>query len=392
MAQEKGNPVLKAALEYHRRGWCIIPIPYGKKEARIRWSKYKQERPTEQQIDQCFSKGKSNIAVVLGKVSGGLTCLDFDEMQGYERWKRFNPDLAAKLPTVQTSRGMHVYFRSKLEKIKKMEKLDIKASGYCMLPPSLHPDGITIYCWLTVPNGQLPELLPKDLGIGDFTEEPDDRDDIEATIDVSIASSSSASSVSSIIVFENLDVTVKNYVSTAIKRTLPDKKGYRNSSIFKYCRWLKGHSEFTECQAKQLKPLVRLWHEKALRTIGTKPFDETWADFCYGWTRVKYPKGGGSLKIATQKAIDAQNTVVAEEIYEKPEVKLLVRICFELQTLQKTEPFWLSCGDAALILGISAPTAGKWFSMLEADGVIKKVAGHTAKRAARYKFIVKYEK
>ena len=25
------------ALEYHRLGWCIIPIPYGKKAARIKW-------------------------------------------------------------------------------------------------------------------------------------------------------------------------------------------------------------------------------------------------------------------------------------------------------------------------------------------------------------------
>lgn len=399
MVQEKENPVLKAALEYHRRGWCIIPIAADKKPPKgFKWKRYQTERPSEANIREWFGNGKYHSLAVIGCVaSGGLACRDFDIMQEYELWATNHPELAKILPTVRTARGMHVYFRqTQVEGVKKLPDGELRCSRcYCLLPPSLHPEG-SIYQWLIPLNGELPELSPKKLGIDDFTEELDDRndiEDIEATKKAGIASSSSVSSASSvndgITVFENLDVKAKNYVSTAIKRTLPNKKGYRNFLVFQYCRWLKGHGVFTECQARQLKPLIMLWHEKALRTIGTKPFDETWADFCYGWTRVKYPKGDGSLKIATQKALDAQNTVAAEEIYEKPEVKLLVRICFELQTLQKTEPFWLSYGDAALILGVSAPTAGKWFSMLEADSVIKKTEEHTAIKAARYKFIAR---
>jgi predicted transcriptional regulator len=69
-----------------------------------------------------------------------------------------------------------------------------------------------------------------------------------------------------------------------------------------------------------------------------------------------------------------------------------VRLCYELQALQKTEPFWLSENDGALILGVTRPTIGKWLCMLEADGVIKKTEKHTAIKAARYKFIAKYGK
>jgi len=380
------NPVLKAGLEYHNRGWCIIPIPYGQKKAAIEWKQYQTSRPDENQLVQWFGNHKANIGLMLGAISGGLTCLDFDELGKYEQWKQAYPQFADRLPTVQTARGMHVYFRSTRTKTKKLDGLDIKASGYCMLPPSLHPDGKTFYRWLIEPNGELIELSLKDLGIEDFTEETEESEDIE---DIeAIKGVSSLSSVNdSVIVFENLDVKVKNYVNTAIKCTLPDKEGYRNFLFFQFCRWLKGHAEFEKCKAGQLKLVIKLWHEKALPIIGTKPFDETWADFCYGWTRVKYPKGKGELKIAVEKALNAQKNLTAEELYEIAEVKLLIRVCYELQALRKTESFWLSWGDAALILGVSVPTAGKWLSMLEADGIIKMTEGHTTKRATRYKFI-----
>jgi hypothetical protein len=43
--------------------------------------------------------------------------------------------------------------------------------------------------------------------------------------------------------------------------------------------------------------------------------------------------------------------------------------------------------DGAWILGVTRPTSGKLFGMLEANKVIRKVDEHTTKRAARYKFI-----
>ena len=394
------NSLLNKALEYHRRGWCVISVPYGKKKPIIKWGMYQKTRPDENTIRQWFSGNKANMAVLLGEISGGLTCLDFDDLPGYEQWKQAKPDLAAKLPTVQTSRGMHVYFRSTLIKTKKAGKLDIKASGYCMLPPSLHPDQKTVYSWLIQPNGDIPKLALSDLGIDHFTEEAEEPDETEAIASLSSFSSpsslslqSSPSSVKSInaetVNFENLDKKIQHYVNTAIKCTLPSKTGYRNSLIFHFCRWLKGHPEFENHTAGQLKPLVKLWHERALPFIGTQEFEVTWADFAYGWKRVKYPKGNGALKAAVETALNAETPILTEGMYEKPEMRLLVRICFELQKLQEKEPFWLSWNDTALILGVSAPTAGKWLCMLEADSIIQKVEEHTHIKAARYIFIAR---
>ncbi len=397
MGENNENLLLERALSYYRRGWCIILIPYGQKEPHIRWSKYQQKRPDENTLWQWFNGNKTNIAVLLGGISGGLSCLDFDEMQDYERWKQLNPELADKLPTVQTSRGMHVYFRSKLTKTRKMGKLDIKASGYCLLPPSFHPDGKTFYNWLIKPNGDIPELTLSDLGIDNFTEETEDTQAIASPSLLSShslhSSQSSPSSVKSldveIVVWEKLSGKVQRYINIAIKCTLPSKAGYRNFLIFQFCRWLKGQPEFEKLNAGQLKPLIKMWHEQALPIIKTKSFDETWADFVYGWKKVKYPKGNGALKTATENALNAKDKLSIEQSYETEEINLLVRICFELQNLQNREPFWLSWNDAALILGVSVPTAGKWLGMLEEDKVIKKIEEHTQTKATRYKFIVK---
>ena len=40
MTEKRTKPLQNRALEYHRLGLCVIPIPYGTKAARIRWGKY----------------------------------------------------------------------------------------------------------------------------------------------------------------------------------------------------------------------------------------------------------------------------------------------------------------------------------------------------------------
>lgn len=51
------NSLLNEALEYHRRGWCIISVLYGKKEPIIKWGQYQKMRPDENTIRQWFTGG-----------------------------------------------------------------------------------------------------------------------------------------------------------------------------------------------------------------------------------------------------------------------------------------------------------------------------------------------
>jgi hypothetical protein len=74
----------------------------------------------------------------------------------------------------------------------------------------------------------------------------------------------------------------------------------------------------------------RFEHRRALPIIGTKPSEETWIDFLRGWSRAKYPKGGGPMAEIFAKALKADIPKVAER-FEQQQLRLLVSLCRELQ-------------------------------------------------------------
>ena len=120
--------------------------------------------------------------------------------------------------------------------------------------------------------------------------------------------------------------------------------------------------------------------------ISTKPFTETWADFTYGWPRVKWPKGNGHLKTAIANALEAKYPIAEEADYDIPEVQLLVRVFYELQRLVGDAPIWISSRDAEGFLGVCHTQANRLIQMLEADEILVRVEDHTAKRSTRYRY------
>lgn len=384
MTKQKDNTLLKQALEYHWLGWCVIPIPRGSKKAQIRWKKYQQARPDESQLRTWFNGNPSNIAVILGGVSGGLACRDFDSMVAYNEWRENHKTLAERLPTVQTKRGRHVYFKASNCRNMTFNDGELRARDvYCLLPPSLHPDG-NEYIWLIYPNGQIPELNPFTCGLAEFTEETEETDETEEADE----RERHGSNVGGFECFlQKFDVEAQKLINNAIINTLPKKDAQRNHMLFQLCRWLKGIEELAGRPVKGIKPILREWHRRALPVIGTKPFDETWADFTYGWPRVKWPKGDNILKQAIEKAIKAKNILPEAQGYDSAETQLLVRVCFELQKMTDKEPFWLSCRNAGNILGISHTEANKRLKMLVADEVLQEVQKNTNLRATWYRYI-----
>ena len=61
-------------------------------------------------------------------------------------------------------------------------------------------------------------------------------------------------------------------------------------------------------------------------------------------------------------------------------------MCYELQLVQKNKPFWLSCYDAAGIIGLSHTEANKRLQMLVADEVLKLVKKNTTQKATRFRY------
>lgn len=365
------NTLLEYTLTYYNQGLSIIPIPAKSKEAQICWKRYQDERPAQEQIQEWFSGNENqNIAVVLGEVSKRLCCRDFDDIQSYQYWVGKYPNLAAMLPTVKTSRGRHVYFQSNHQGITKLTNGELRGKGgYCLLPPSMHPDG-TQYEWIIQLGKTIPWIEPEEGGLTEDTEEAEDTEEIEAMVQFHST--------------EPLGIRIEK----TIQATCPRQEGERNSNIFQFARYLKSFPELKDCDVKDLKPYVVQWHQKALPFIATKSFDETWSDFTYSLGRVKYPVGDSILQKAIAAALQAEDILPEAEGYE-PDTQKLIRLCYELQALQGDQPFWLSCRDAGKFIGLSHESANKRLQMLVTEGILKAVVTHTKTKSTRHRYIAR---
>ena len=68
------EPIPKAALAYHDRGWCVIPVRKEDKASLVKWKSYQERRPERRTIEKWFGNTHSgaNVAIMMGPVSGGV--------------------------------------------------------------------------------------------------------------------------------------------------------------------------------------------------------------------------------------------------------------------------------------------------------------------------------
>ncbi len=388
-----GSTTLDWALHYAARGWSVIPIAAGAKKARGKWGRFQGEPASEAQLCKWFGNGSGdNIAVILGAVSGGLVCRDFDTLDSYNRWAVAHPEWAAILPTVATARGRHVYCRARADDLVFLDlrTLDPPEDGeyrgdaghYCLLPPSVHPDGPT-YSWLVPPpDGDIPlvidvgeaGLLPLHVTERDLPPPP-------------TASVSSVSSVSPCLCYkgDSNDADIER----AITESLPATVGRRNQQVFELARVLKGIPRLADAPTDALRPHVRRWHGLGLAKglIGTESFDETWANFVHAWPRVRFPRGSEPLAAVLERAKQSAPPAAALA-YEDDRLRLLVAFCRELQHACADHPFFLSCRTAAQLVGVDHVLAWRWLGLLEHDRVllVTQRGAPGGRRATRYRW------
>ena len=366
------NPLLNDALLYLRRGISVIPVNRRKKPAIRKWKPYTERLPTEAEIRDWLSRPDVvGIAVIAGPVSGGLAIRDFDTAGGYETWARANSALAKQLPTVRTGRGYHVWFRSDLNKNKKLGDGDFRGAGYSVAPHSLHPSGGR-YVWvIPLADGPLP-FVAHAIFTGPIEAE---KTEIAEAI-VSVGSAISADSVASALSAQDPD--------SLILSTLPKKLRERNGCLLNLARGMKFNLGMGEFPIEKLRPFVQQWHQLALPVIGTKPFVETWADFLHAFKGAKYPLGTDAVDEAARH-VDAENLPAFTDKYDEIGTKILVALCFEMAK-RNGGYFFLSTHDAAPRVRLTPGEVWRRFRMLEDEGLIKVVERGNRRRATRYRW------
>jgi hypothetical protein len=355
LSPDRRKALLDAVFADTARGWSIVAVT-GKRAAG-RWKPYQKRRPEERTVRRMFARPRiTGMAVVTGAVSGGLAIRDFDQAKAYDRWAESHPEDAARLPTVRTSRGFHLFGRLEEESYETFDDGELRddSGHYVVLPPSLHPDGI-VYEWKIPIEGELP-LLPSSLAHS-YSNQSDAEDPRRSSRpSISIA-----------------------WWTSAVASTLPRGPGQRNRCIFHLARALK--SIRPNATAEELRPVVREWHRLALPVIRTKGFGETWSDFVIAWGRIRRPAGPSFAAAVTAAEITIPPAIVGQNGYDG-HLARLVALCFQLAQLWEERPFPLGCKIAAKHLGVSTRHAGRLLKTLEFDGVLK-LATKESKRDGR---------
>ena len=159
---------LKAALDYGRLGWSVIPVEPRGKRALVRWQAFQYRRADVPEIAEWFRRWPdANIAIVTGIVSG-LVVLDLDPRHGAHASLESLQQAHGALPdTVEVSTGgggRHLYFAHPGDvthnRVGMAPGIDLRGDGgYVVAPPSIHATGEP-YRWVRSPEVLYPVPLP----------------------------------------------------------------------------------------------------------------------------------------------------------------------------------------------------------------------------------------
>jgi hypothetical protein len=361
---------LAAALELRSRfGWSVFPVVGKVPVRRCKWKRFQTEAPGKGKLRRLFARpGVTGLAVVCGRVSGDLTIRDFDRADSYLGWAEAHPDLANTLPTVRTAQGYHVYFRrAEVDRTISLGDGELRGEGgYCLLPPSTHPDTGQPYTWVVPPSRDILPLVdptlcglcPPSLALLSPLPSPH-----KAPIGVKPGS----------VEGENID----GLVEEAIRATMPTGEGVRHTCLFQFERRLKAIAGLADRPAEDLEPFVREWWLRCVHLVREKRWEETWRDFRSGWIRVGCPLGPGASEGAIALALPVWldraaplDPWASDQERREQQLLRLELVCEALSGIQGGRQFPLGQEFAAAVLGVSRPTARDLIAHLERRGII----------------------
>lgn len=289
-----------------------------------------------------------------------------------------------------------MYFRAPAEylvyrDLAPIEKGEYRGASthYCVLPPSLHPDG-TAYEWsVALPQDGVPFI--EDVVAGGL---------FPVRLETQKAQGSPTKSqvVSRYLGDDDarrrLSPSATIAVEDAIARTLPSAPGTRRRKLLELARILKFHPEFAGIPASEIgflrTALKRWWKLAKPHTSGTHPdFHRTWQDFVFAWEEARVPMGA-TMWAFLEKANSQPAPKRAIELYGEGSLRaLLASLCQVLQQHADNKPFPLSGRVVGPLLGVSDTQAWRWLKTLEKDRLIKAARTHPQGRrlATEYRYV-----
>jgi hypothetical protein len=233
---------------------------------------------------------------------------------------------------------------------------------------------------------------PPALGLGTEGTEADGSDPSH-----SVTSVSSVASVSSVLIGTPLSSSVPGgaafqiqSIDDVLRRCMPDRVHENNHLLFILARGIKSleQSRSSSFSQDEKREFFEQWHTQAgpfLRPGQSK--DDYWIEFLNAVRRAKFPLGGQALANAWAAAQLNQPPPEALQ-FDKPELRLLVSFCWELQAINGGNQFYLSARVCAELFGHPSHTlAYKWLCALCQLGILVVVERGNSHKATRYRYI-----
>lgn len=173
-------------------------------------------------------------------------------------------------------------------------------------------------------------------------------------------------------------------IEEAVSISLPAAPRRNNASLFTLARALIAFSQF----GKPISPLDRLkafdlWYSS--NTFLRNSRDHYFLEFMNAINTAKTPLGQNPIQSAWQHAKQESLPPEAEH-FESREARDLIALCFQLEKSCDSNAWFLSCRDAAKLVGLSHASCANWLKAFVTLGFLRIVEPGTKQRAVRYRW------
>lgn len=322
-----------------------------------------------------------NVGVALGKVSGGLASIDFDEEGHADCFLEANPPLQSTLRT-RGKRGCNIWVRlsgqypatCKLKDESGKAVGEWRVDGCQTIISGTHPSGISYrflveapalsigYDQIVWPSASL--LLP------DATESKRVREDevVRGSVSQRVSAGDSAQ--------------IREFFSDSrLAEIIPAACRQNNSSLFMLARLKKDYETLISREAlnHEREYMFNRWAERSARFWRPgRTRDQYYEEFLEACSYARIGLHENPFPEAANRARNAP--LVEVPGLTSGDIRLLAAICRELQKMTGSSPFFVPTRQAGELLGVHWGTVARWLRVLEVVGVIELAPGEARKR------------
>jgi len=383
-------------------GWNIIPV-VGKIPP-MPWAAFQSSRPTNKELKNLFkSHSPTGIAVILGSSSNNLVCSDFDDLGKYIEWQEQHKEFAASVPTTKTFRGRHLYFNS-VTAYQNTPYGEYRGDNkhYSILPPSLHPKGIS-YEWI-YPIGKSLPVVENPAKVGLLPESCSDSMYCSTDSSICIPSPTPNNLQYGIgnICWKAVDSAIlpmpemhagryrgwmiPQKVLNVVLMHIPTQIGQRNSCLMDLVRHLKGLP--VKWDSFRAWVVFREWWRRSVAVVGTKQLKVSWVEFLKAWSNCRVPQDRMDVEELYREASMRMLPERADSLSDN--LKLLLGACIVLHSWHGGGSFYFSAEDAGRMIGVGNKMWGsRAFKRLCDEGFLERIStgSNLTGKASYYRYV-----